>query len=708
MLTRISDMKLNHPAFWQYLIAVALAIALIASQVLDVRSQLDDGMANAKQLEMLLQIQHAVLADPVALFSVLLYVGLFVGGHILLMLLAVALFRGAAWQLKSSRVSSIPLASLFALAAITCAVMWNRRLYPQSMAFPSSDLLLTQILSPILFWGLTLLILAALALAVVGAIRRWPKSSLAAISLAGCMLLPSCMRPDTAGRHGSERLPDVILIGVDSLRPDFLPRNGFPATGLTPRINQVLGEMVSFNDALTPMARTFVAYMSILTGQEPQRHGARFNLYPRDRFNRGDTLAWRLKAAGYYTVFAMDEARFANVDSSFGFDATITPPVGVLDFAIGSAFDSIGTNLLLMIPGIRGRLSYIYGNRAAYRVYRPRDHSDRLDEALADAPRDRPLLLVSHFCLPHWPYLRRNPYAGEELPPIGLSGEYSDAPKDYMRALHAADQQIGRLIDRLRASGRLRNAVVVLLSDHGEGLGMRRDTFTIEQSKDEAVSLPASQYGHGGYVLAPSQYRVVLGMQRYVDGRPVWKSRDVDGPASLLDVAPTVLAVAKVAVPSSNFDGMSLLPALEGRQANLPERFRFVESGERAATVERANIDEKKVAAEMHYLYDLTPDLRFEVGHDVIGRALAGKQRGSWFGDYGVAAKPVGYTEDISASCWEGMDFKARKVSCIAFPAKEPVYRQLQEAICIHYAHDREFVARWCTAGGAASLSVPD
>lgn len=684
----------------QYIAATMLAVVMAAAQIYDVLLHLDDGVANAKQMGMPLQIRQVVLADSRALFTVLLYFSLFLGAHFLLATAAVALYRGATRQLDSQRRDNITFLILFVAATLTCAVMWNRRIYPGSIAFPYSDLLLAQTLSPLLFWGLNLLLLGAAGLALLGQVMRRPKSSLAIATILACSLLPSCVRPAIIARAPGDPRPDVIIIGIDSLRPDFLPRNGFPSRVVTPHLNKMLAGMVNFDDALTPMARTFVAYMSILTGQEPLRHGARFNLYPRDRFDRHDTVAWQFKAAGYHTLFAIDEARFANFDGSFGFDEVVAPPAGLLDFAIGGTFDSVGTNLFLTVPVIRHHLSHVYGNRAAYRLYRADDHSDRIRGALADTPPNRPLMLVSHFCLPHWPYLRHNPYAKDTLPPIALTREYADAPNGYMRALHMADIQVGNLIEQLKAAGRLENAIVVVLSDHGEGLGMARDRFQIQNTdKNGVTTLAASQYGHGGYALADSQYRVVLAMQKFVDGRAVWAPSEVKGPASLLDVAPTVLEITGIEGARDARDGMSLLPALNGELKILPERVRFVESGERAASVERAEIDEKKVAAEMSHLYTLTPDLRFEINGDLLGETLAGKQRGAWLGRYGVLAKPAGYLGDRSGSCWQGMDFSERSVSCISYPASDPVYARLQKEVCQHYARDGDFFARWCGKG---------
>src|SRR5688572_29016661 len=125
-----------------------------------------------------------------------------------------------------------------------------------------------------------------------------------------------------------------------------------------------------FTRAYTPQARTFVAYMGILTGRYPTRHKARENLYPRDLFDRGPTLAHRLREHGYATLFAIDDVRFANIDHSFGFDHVATPAVGILDFLLGTVYDTVGTNLFQLLPFADRAMPHVAGNRAAATIYR--------------------------------------------------------------------------------------------------------------------------------------------------------------------------------------------------------------------------------------------------------------------------------------------------------------------------------------------------
>jgi hypothetical protein len=103
-------------------------------------------------------------------------------------------------------------------------------------------------------------------------------------------------------------------------------------------------------DVTSPLARTFPAWMSTLTGRHPASTNARFNLMPRAKVEAGDTLADALREAGYSTIYSTDEVRFANIDESYGFERLVTPPIGASDFVLGTANDLPLPNLLSATP----------------------------------------------------------------------------------------------------------------------------------------------------------------------------------------------------------------------------------------------------------------------------------------------------------------------------------------------------------------------
>ncbi len=161
---------------------------------------------------------------------------------------------------------------------------------------------------------------AALVLAAIAALRSGATGRRRA-AIALCVALAVAAAPAALSRLNLEaavpatpRKPNVILLGIDSLRLEQLRQ--FGGSGQTPRLDEFLAGAVVFGDTITPEARTFPSWVSILTGRHPAASGALFNLMPRTRVDASKSIGHQLRAAGYRTVFAIDEVRFANFDAS--------------------------------------------------------------------------------------------------------------------------------------------------------------------------------------------------------------------------------------------------------------------------------------------------------------------------------------------------------------------------------------------------------
>ena len=375
--------------------------------------------------------------------------------------------------------------------------------------------------------------------------------------------------------------PNIIIIGVDALRPDYL--GFFGADDMTPNLDAFLKQSAVFATAMTPQARTFPAWMSILTGKYPKHVDARYDLEDRALLNiHDDTLPQVLRHAGYTTLFATDETRFSNIDTSFGFDSTVTPPVGVNDFLLGSLNDFPLSNLIVNTPIGKWLFPNSYGNRPAYITYDPDSFLKMLKPALT-RPRDKPLFLAVHFCLPHFPYFWAD-YSFQET---------NRAAIHYHFAVQRADQQVGDFLALLEQNGILKHSIVILLSDHGEALNLHGDRATDRDLyiagtdnpkkivpryypnsiEKEAVNQSA---GHGTDVLGLTQYHTVLAFRFY--GVNTLRPRIVPDVVSLIDIKPTVLTLLGYA--SEQDDGVSLTPLLfpANIQSSLPARHLFMES----------------------------------------------------------------------------------------------------------------------------------
>ena len=388
-------------------------------------------------------------------------------------------------------------------------------------------------------------------------------------------------QPVNARAISSRQQPNILIIGIDSLRADAISQN---QQVKMPHLWNFLQHSTYFTHAVTPLGRTFPAWVSILTGQYPLHNGARFDLIPMQYLMLQQGMARQLQQQGYQTVYATDEKRFSPIDQSFGFDKLIGPGIGINDFFIGLFNDFPLSNLVVNTPIGRWLFPYNYDNRADHVTYYPGTFSRELTRFIAK-PRAKPLFMAIHLCLPHFPYVWAN-----SADDIFTAKSSQQLLRAFLIAAQQADQQFAMILKALKQNHALDNTLVVVLSDHGESLGLAGDRLTDaknyippnnhlshgpwylqHQGKDLATS-----FGHGNDVLSPSQNTVLLAMRIY--GRHPHPASLQTFTASLLDIKPTIFAYLQLPIQQS--DGESLLPYLINPTTPAPAaRALFAETG---------------------------------------------------------------------------------------------------------------------------------
>ncbi|MEN5274391.1 sulfatase-like hydrolase/transferase [Stenotrophomonas lactitubi] len=684
----------------QYVAAAMTGLMLLGGQIYQMALRFGVEGLHPRSDLMQRQIASELMSQPGFIAAIASFALFAIVSHLLLTVGAMWVYRRACVLTMPARRDAFWYSMFFVTAAVMLAMFANRWLFPLSASVTSVELLMVQRLSPLLIGGCIVVVVGALLVSLYSLLRRRRALVVGASVIMLVIGLGAWGKNEGVREDAGRRNPDVIILGVDSLRPDYLSSYGEFPGDLAPSIEKALSSAVVMDDVRTPLARTFVSYNSTLTGMNPIKHGARFNLYPRTEFSRDKNLAWELKKSGYFTMLAMDESRFANFDQSFGFDRTVTPVVGAIDFVVGGSFDFVATNLVLAALPASDLLSAIQGNRAAYRSYRSVDHTQRVIAGLRRVPTSSPLFLVSHLCLPHWPYLPGKVTEDNSLGWVGKLHGYEDSSSQYLNAVKEADRQFDSLIQELRRLKRLDNAILIIMSDHGEDFAMKRDLLNVAGTGERV-----GYYGHGSFALSDVQNHVVMGIQRFRNGLPVWQHRRVYGAGSLIDVAPTIADL--VGLDVGRYEGISWLSSIRNHQ-DLPfGRIRFVENGLRSAGVERAHINEHEVAQEMSYLYRITKDGRFEIRPELLPGKLRGKQRGALLGKLGVMTDPVSDNAPGAAGCWRVVDYEKRTIGCTGFPSSEPDVAKLQHAVCEYYRQEEGFENAWCRGGGAAAFQPP-
>ncbi len=286
----------------------------------------------------------------------------------------------------------------------------------------------------------------------------------------------------------SNRRGPVILISIDTLRADRLPVYGY-ARGVTPHIDRLAADAVVFTRAWAHSPQTLPSHTSIFTGRWPFEHGVRDNV----GFTLASptpTLATMFRDAGYATgAFVSSFVLRRQVGLAQGFDTydDMMPAAGP-DRPLGMG----------QRPGTDTAAS-------AMRWLQAQPHST--------------YFLFFHIYEPHTPY---------DPPVVPASGDRYDGEVTH------ADAIVGSVLDALRARGDYDAATIILLSDHGEGLG--------DHGEDE----------HGLFL-----YRTTIQTPLIVK-LPGQQSRGrrVDTPVQHIDLLPTLAEAAR-------------LPALEGARGRV-------------------------------------------------------------------------------------------------------------------------------------------
>jgi arylsulfatase A-like enzyme len=474
--------------------------------------------------------------------------------------------------------------------------------------------------------SVTAALLAILGLAIAAALvcagrRAWrsrPRpitlSALAAALLVTGAVTTGFVAAPLVGPRQSAAAPNIVLVGFDSLRTDVLSARS------TPALEAFLAGGVQFTDVTTPIARTFPSWVAILTGNGPQRTGAVINLAPRAMVSTAGSLTDTLRTRGYHAVYAISETRFSNIDSSYGFDTTIMPPVGASDFIISWFGDAPLMNLLINSrPGER-LFPFLYANRGAATTYEPGEFLDRLDREL---PHQAPLFLVVHFMLAHWPYTWSDTLARP-------AENVADLAARYATAIPRVDAQFAGFLSMLQRRGVLDNAIVVVLSDHGESFEAPSDSLVAPDAPLLRRLDAVPTWGHGTSVLVPSQYRVLLGMRAYGAAQPLIPARGPSAaPATLMDLAPTLEEL--LGLRAGPHEGVSLAAVLRGADGagqSLGDRIRLTETEYNPpGVVDAAGRPSTRRISEISRNYDLDPvSDRLQVSPKRLGSALARRQ----------------------------------------------------------------------------------
>ena len=296
--------------------------------------------------------------------------------------------------------------------------------------------------------------------------------------------------------------PNLVLITLDSTRADrmgFLGAKG----ALTPDLDRLAGESIVFEHAYSQAPSSVVSHATILSGAYPQSTGM-------------SEIGGTLPASLPY----LPELLRTQGYSPAAFVGSIDlDPVNGLAQGFDRGFQTYDAGFRPVIPGdARPPETERCGNQVVARALAWLDHN-------AHAQEQAQFFLWVHISDVHI--------------------EDARAPStSYKSAVTAADAAVGKLIRALQQRKIYENTAVVVVADHGESLGAHGEETHGIFLYDETIHVPLLiKLPEGQTAAQPATTRVAA---------------RVAAKARLVDIAPTLLEIAAIPVPSQ-MQGQSLL-----------------------------------------------------------------------------------------------------------------------------------------------------
>ena len=330
--------------------------------------------------------------------------------------------------------------------------------------------------------------------------------------------------------------PNVILVGIDTLRADHLSSYG-NKNQTTPNIDRLAKDGVRFEYAISTSNWTSPAFASLFTGVMPSRH----QVIHRARAIGSDytTLAERFRNGGWRTQAVASKAYLYNMGFEQGFDSWFNVP---RDQRLAQEnlsrvmqwFDKHGDERFFL---------FLHLNDPHQPFNQPAPFANKFNqpEKLSALGLSLPIHITKQNTVRGCTGCR----VGQSLAPqfLEVARNLYDAEIAYM------DDQLGVLIDALKSRGLYDNTIIAVVSDHGEMLWDR-----------------AERFGHGGNLLTDELVRVPLIIKPHRQAG-IEAGKVVSAQVRAFDVMPTLLQM--VDLQRTGVQAESLLPMMLGKD-NTP------------------------------------------------------------------------------------------------------------------------------------------
>ncbi len=312
---------------------------------------------------------------------------------------------------------------------------------------------------------------------------------------------------------------NLIFVSLDTVRADVAYSGKFEA------IENLRSTGVTFLNTISSSPLTPVSHATVFTGLQPFNHGAR-HLF-KEKINKDvPVLAEILKSEGYKT------------------GAIVSCPGMNKWYGFSRGFDHYDDEIPLLADGSDPLLTVDVKKRGMA-LKRAEVVIDRAIRWVSRNKDEQPFFIFLHFFDAHWPYEAPEKFGGDNI---------------YEEEVAYSAHYFGLFMNRMEKMDLLSNTTVVCFSDHGEDL----DGMYPNDKGGEKLGHP-EELGHGCLLYDQTQKVVLI-----IKDNSLKENMDIEEQVRLVDIIPTTLDLLGIPKNNIRLDGVSVLPAINGKKLNLP------------------------------------------------------------------------------------------------------------------------------------------
>ena len=358
--------------------------------------------------------------------------------------------------------------------------------------------------------------------------------------------------------------PNILIYFTDQQRADTCGCFGQPLD-VTPNLDRLAAEGIAFDQAFTPQPVCGPFRAVLQTGRYATDTGCFRNniMLP----TTVKTVADYLAEAGYETGYVGKWHLASDGDENYNqrLDFFESPVPRELRGGY-TGFWRAADVLEFTSRGYGGHVFDEEGNERAFDGYRVDCLTDMALDFFERRDESRPFFLTVSHLEPHHqnnaghyegPRGSKERFRDFIAPPdlAALEGDWREEYPDYLGACASLDENLGRIVDRLKEKGLYEDTVILFLSDHGSHFRTRNK---------------AAQR-RGGDDYKRTCHDAALRVPLVISGGPCRGGLHVKNLVSTASVPKTVLALAGIDVGNAMI-GENLLDVAKGKDPNRPER----------------------------------------------------------------------------------------------------------------------------------------